>query len=105
RIDGERVSPGTPADAEPPTLTDRHELGGVDMAEDLATGVEDAARVQPDAGTQQVLASAAGRDEADLDAVGLGRGAQPELGGARPHLVLGDLADREQTSSELVLCE
>ena len=43
------------------------------------------------------------RDEADVHALGLVRGAQPERRARAPHLGLGELADREQRARELAL--
>ena len=81
--------------AQAAALADRDQLDGVDRPDLGAVGVDHPAGVQRHRGRPGTDAAAGGRDEAHVLAVGLGRGAQAERAGTRPHLGLGQLADRE----------
>src|SRR5262249_2174491 len=90
--------------AEPAALADREASHAV-MAPDLvAVDVEDRPRRGADPRLHE-LHTIATRDEADVHALRLRCRAEPERGGARPHLGLRELTDREPEPSQLVLRE
>ncbi len=92
--------------AHPPSLAHRNQLHGFDRTEILtAVVIDQSARVQREAGTEESLAPLVRADEADILAVGLGCGAQTQPVGLEPYLVLGHLAHREQRAGQLVLAQ
>ena len=62
-------------------------------------------RGQLDSVLQETRTTRRGLDEADVLAVGLGRGPQAEVGGPLPHLGLGQIAHRQQDPGEGGLVE
>src|SRR5438045_2411772 len=68
-------------------------------------GVDDAARMQVDARLEEGAPATGRADEADVLAVGLGRGTQAPLGGDGAHVGLRKLADREAHARQARLVE
>ncbi len=93
-------------EAEATALADGHQLDGVDLTDRGALTVDEAGRAQRDATAQERRSpSAAVGDEAHVLAVGLVRGAQTELGGPSPHLLLGHPADGQEHPLEVAALE
>ena len=105
RVDRQRVAPAGAAPRHPPPLPDGDQLDRVDGARGPALGVDQPARAQRHAGREERGAATRRGDEADVLAVGLGRGAQAQGPGVAPHLGLGQLAHRQQAAGQLLTAQ
>ncbi len=100
-VDGDRVAP-RPRRRHASALPHGHELDRVEGAEgEPGLRVDDVAGVQLDPGPEEPFAPLRVVDEADVLAVGLGGGAQPQPRSFGAHLRLGHVAHGQHNRAEL----
>ncbi len=86
-------------------LPHRDELDGLHGAGRASLAVHHLGGMQVDPPGQEALTAFRAPDEADVLAVRLGGGAQPETAGVGPHLVLGHVTHREDDARQRVLAQ
>ena len=104
RVDVDDVAPFAHCHTDSTTLTDRERRDAAVGTEHRAAGVDDVTGAHRRSFLEK-LDAAALLHEADVHALGLVRGAEPEVGRVRSHIGLGELADREHRTGQLSLTE
>ena len=105
-VDADHVARlGAAGETEAVALADGDQLDGADVADRLAGLIDDGARVGLEPRPEERGAAAGGGDEAHVLAVGLVGGGQPQASRVGAHLVLRQVADREEGAREGRLVE